>query len=303
MKTVAKLEEERLDGLGRTREDVERVLEMLGLSGIVFVEEIEKELMGVETAFQSFLILGIMARISHAENEKALKLFFPAVTNMKNYLPHPDLGGISPFEHQEKYPPGIYEMNFLSGLMWEYQSNLRQEKFDSPGFNIEEDFIRFQNEYLNRIPSDQSFSKNGKIQSYREIIIEERHGNNYPENDIEKMGAKIFTENTAEGVGFRCAEINDAYLSAIDELVEMQKKPTKRDEKSVKKLIKLFTKHEPYHKCGPEPHRFYLNFAIATFLADDIEKSFSLLDTALRHKPNYDLANEMKRRFTESLNT
>lgn len=297
MKTEATLEEKRLAGLGKTLKGVEKVLKMLGLDGIVSTKEIEKELTEAETAFQSLLVLGIMRRISYTDNQRALELFLPAVTNTKNYLPHPDLGGISPFEYREKYPPGMHEMNFLSGLTQEYQSKLTQEKSQKPDFNLEEDFTKFQNEFLNRIPVDQPFPEDGKMLSFREIIIEERRNNNHPENGIAIVGVKIFVENTAEGIGSRSAEIDDAYFSAMDELAEMQKEPQRRDNKRLEGIIKLFDAHEPYHRCGPESHRFYLNFAMAAFLADDTKKSFNLLDIALMHKPDYDLAHEMKRRF------
>lgn len=265
MKTKTELEEKRIEGLSTTCKDIERVLEMVGLDGIVLIKEIEKELTIVDTALQSLLVLGIMSRISHTENEEALKLFLPAVTNMKNYLPHPDLGGISPFEHQEKYPPGVYEMNFLGELMQEYQAGLTQEKFNKPDFNLEEDFTEFQNEFLSRIPADQPLGENGKLQSFRDIIIKERRNSNYPEDSIEKFGAKIFAENTAEGIGLRSAEIDDIFFSAMDELVKMQKKPKIIDEKRLQRIIKLFDTHEPYHRCGLESHKFYLNFAMAVF--------------------------------------
>ena len=279
------------------KQSIAKALERLGLTPFVSLEEIEKELIGVETAFQSRLLLGIIRRIMHRQDDAAAELFIPAVTEWKNYLPHKDLGGLTPHEHREKYPPGRYETQFLAGLMNEYQATLDLKKPDET-FDVESNFNAFQNEYFNRIPFEQPFTDGKKkFMTLREIIIEERHRNNYPSDSIKSIGAKLFAENTAEGMGECVAELDDVYMQTLNEFTAMQNNPRLRNRARICEIKKLFERDEPYHRCGPEPHSFYLNYAMAMFLNGDAKSALALLDTALEHKPDYTLARQMKERI------
>ncbi len=279
--------------VAEAKQSIAKALERVGLAPFVSLEEIEKELIEVETAFQSRLLLGILRRIMHREDDAAAELFIPAVTEWKNYLPHKDLGGLTPFEYRQKYPPGRYEMKFLSDLMNEYQATLNSKNADEP-LEIENDFEAFRKQYLERVPLEQPFSDGKGFITIREIIIEERRRNNHPADSIELIGMKLFAENIAEGLGWRIAEFDDTYMQVLDELSLMKNNERIRSPKRVRKIRKLFERDEPYHRCGPEPHSFYLNCAMVAFLDGDMKGTLALLDAALKHKSDYALARKMK---------
>jgi hypothetical protein len=166
---------------------------------------------------------------------------------------------------------------------------------DEP-FNIEADFEKFQEEYLNRIPLEQPFPKSdSSLMTIKEIIMEERRRNGLPEKYIDKIGIKIFVENIAEGVGWKMAEIEDRYINSLIELEKMKQNPRLRNKKRVHAIRKQFEKDEPYHRCGPAPHQFYLNYAAVVFLDDGpIDLVISLLDHSISLKPDYKPALQMK---------
>lgn len=289
-------------GIAEVKKDVAAALERLGLTSFVSLEEIERELRGVETMFQSLLLLGIMRRILDRKDNKAAELFIPAVTNWKNYLPHKALAGLTPYEYREKYPPGIYETRIIAVLLDEYQATLtaKTDRGSEPP-DIESDFAAFQTEYFNRVPLEQPFAgEKGKLLTLKEIIREERRRANHPPDKIDEIGAKLFAENTAEGLGNKAAELDDAYYNALNELVIMQREPRRRSRARVRQLRELFERHESYHRAGPAPHQFYLNYAMTVFLDEDTDGALTLLDAALKHKPDYALARQMKKRFSNS---
>lgn len=294
--------------LNEIKQDVSKALKLLDLQEEVSLNEIEKEISEVETSFQSLLILGILARIMHEENDKAAKLFIPAVTSWKNHLPREDLGGLTPAEHMEKYPPGPCESRFTAELMNEYQKRLEIDQktgkaeagLPDEEFDVESDFKEFKEEYLNRIPVDQPFANEGSsLMTIKEIIIEERRRNDRPVENIDKVGIKIFAENTAEGTGQKIAEIEDRYISALEELEEMRRNPELRDEDRVHAIRKQFEKEEPYHRCAPDPHQFYCNFASTVIIDEkggkEIDLAKSLLERALSYKPDYKIARQIKK--------
>jgi hypothetical protein len=201
----------------------------------------------------------------------------------------------------KKYPPGPHESVFISEMMNEYQTRLEaKSEADSShdSFDVESDFSKFQDEYLNRIPSEQVFADtNGHFMSIKEIIIEERRKAGRPEEMINKIGIKIFVENTAEGAGAKMAAIEDAYIGALEELKKMQQNPGRRNKTRVHNIRRQFEREEPYHRCGPAPHQFYSNYAAVVLLDDEeaIDFVVSLLDRSLAYKPDYDRALKMKR--------
>jgi len=281
--------------LKEIKQNISKTLEIIGLTKEVSLDEIEKELISVETAFQSLLLLGILRRIMYREDEKAMTLFLPAVTEWKNYLPHKDLNGMSPAEHMEKYPVGRHEAFFLRGLMEEYQNRLNNETENNLE-DLKADLDKFQKEYLDRVPIEQVFPESsGRLMTIKEIIIEERRQSDRPEKDIDKIGVKIFAENTAEGLGQKAAEIEDKYFSSLEELNAMQKNPRLRNKDRVSVIRQQFKEEEPYHRCGPSPHQFYLNYASVVLLDNGSEKFVkSLLDRCLSFKPDYEPAIKMK---------
>jgi hypothetical protein len=291
--------------LEKIKRNIREALGRIGLGREVSLDEIEKEILKVETPFRSLLILGILRRIMYFEDEKAMELFVPAITGWKNCLPHEDLDGLSPTEHLAKYPPGPYETRFIAELINEYQERLEidprtgRAKVGSPDepFDIEANFDKFQEEYLNRIPLEQPFAKaNGSFMTIKEIIMEERRRNGLPEKYIDKIGIKIFAENTAEGTGWKMAEIEDRYIDSLMELEKMKQNPRLRNKKRVHTIRKQFEKDEPYHRCGPAPHQFYLNYASVVFLDDGpVDLVISLLEHSLSLKPDYEPALKMKK--------
>lgn len=296
--------------LDEIRENVSRALERVGLERMISLDEIERELSSAETAFRSLLLLGILSRIMHNQDNAAAELFIPAATEWKNYLPHQDLRGLSPAEHIEKYPPGKYEIRFIAEMMKAYQARLEgleekaaeePTKNDSPeqAFDVESDFDKFQAEYLTRVPLEQLFGRGANgFMTVKEIITEERRNNGRPEDMIDKIGVKIFAENTAEGAGNKIAQIEDTYISAVEELAAMQANPKRRSSARIRALRHRLARDEPYHRCGPAPHQFYLNYAM-TVLLDEGDRGLvvSLLDRALAYQPDYALAVTMKRRL------
>ncbi len=285
--------------LNHAKEDVLKVLARLHLIDEVSLDEIHQELESVETAFESLMILGILRRIMAAEDDRASKLFIPAITHWKNCLPHRDLGGLSPLEHMQRYPPGKFERRFTEGLFDKFESVLDQKEL-SDDLNIEAEFEKFQNDYFNQKIFITEFGQ-GQPLTLKQIIIAERKQNGYPEDLLNSVGAKLFAENTAEGTGMRMAEIEDYYYEAINDLAQMQGNPRLRSRRRVKQLRILLEKQEPYHRLAPEAHRFYLNFAQLTFLDEDLPTSQKLLAKALRIEPDYGPAQEFKKRL-ESLN-
>jgi len=290
------LEQEK--ALSRVKKDIVLAIERLGLNQFVSLEEIEQELSQSKTAFQSLLILGIMRRILSKEDDETAKLFVPAITEWKNYLAHEDLGGLTPFEHREKYPSGEYEMRFIAELMEEYQARLQflgGKTQETEVFDVEKDFNSFQKEYLKRVPAEQQ-SEFGKFKNLKEIIIEERRRNGHLEKNIDKVGAQIFAENTAEGIGKRVAEIEDNYYTIVKELSVLQTEQSQDSEERIKEIDLFFKKFEPYFRCALEPHRFYLNYASVLLLGDKIEQCLEALNKALDYKPDYEQAQKMKAR-------
>lgn len=189
---------EPLAEIKQIKQDLTLVLKRLGLLSFVSLKEIEKELLSVEMAFQSRLLLGILRRIEQREDDVALKLFIPAITNWKNHMPQKDLGGLSPFEYEKKYPRGRYEIISIAGLMEEYQATLNLKNPDEK-FDIESDFNAFQKEYFDRVPIEQPFAgEKGRLMTVREIIIEERRRNNHPKDSLERIGIKLFAENATK---------------------------------------------------------------------------------------------------------
>lgn len=293
-------------GLDKIKKDIFYALELVGLDKEVALDEIEKEILKVNTAFQSLLILGILRRIMQSKDDKAAKLFIPAVTEWKNYMPHKELGGLSPAEAMEKYPPGPQESYFITAMMDEYQRRLEElgkdaSPEDSLDFDVESDFSDFQDGYLNRIPSQQAFtSVGGHLMTIKEIIMEERRRAGHPEEGIDKIGVKIFAENTAEGAGVKMAKIEDEYMMSLQELEEMRQKAKRRNKVRIRAIRKQFEKYEPYHRCGPAPHQFYLNYAAVVLLdggkneKETIKFVLSLLDRSLAYKPDYEYALKMK---------
>lgn len=298
--------------LDEIKQDVREALERLGLQDEVSLDEIEEEISKVETSFQSLLILGILKRIMHREDDRAAKLFIPAITAWKNHLPSQDLGGLTPAEYMKKYPPGPYESRFIAGLIKEYQKRLEidsetgRAEAGSPDeqFDVETDFKEFQDEYLNRIPAGQPFSKaDGSFMTIKEIIIEERRQNNRPQEDIDKIGVKIFAENTVEGTGQKIEEIEDRYINSLKELEKMRQNPQLRDEERVHAIRKQFEKEEPYHRCAPNPHQFYSNYASAVIIdekgGEEMDLAKSLLERSLSYKPDYKIARQIKKNLED----
>jgi hypothetical protein len=286
-------------GIDKIEQDILKVLRRIGLEESVSLEEIEKEISKVDTVFQSLLVLGMMRRIMHLDDREAMEIFLPAITELKNYLPHPELGGLSPKEIMEKYPSGPYELRFISELLQSYQKRLEIEP-DEP-FDIEADFEKFQEEFLNRTPLEQPFIEhNGKPMTVREIIIEERRRMGYPEELINKIGIKIFVENTPEGAGAKMAEIEDKYVEMLEELERMKENLRLRNRARAREIRKELEKYEPYYRCGPAPHQFYLNYASVVLLdGGHLDLVISLLDKSLSFKPDYKPALIIKRNLEE----
>jgi hypothetical protein len=282
------------------RANAAKALRRLGLTDFVTLDEIERELGRVKTAFKSLLILGIISRIMARDDDKALKLFMPAITEWKNYLPHPDLDGMSPFEYREKYPPGPYEARFLAELMQTYQERLEiLNRAQSDPADIEKDFAEFQNQYLTRVPSNQLQMTPGRYVSLKELIIEERRRNAYPEKDIDKIGIQLFVENTADGLGYQIAKLDNEFIDIVTELAKLHKQRQLPSRARLKKIRAFFERSEPFFSVGPEPHKFYLNFANVAVIENNFELAESLLDRALMHNPDYILARNMKTRLAE----
>ncbi|MFH1780416.1 MAG: hypothetical protein ABH841_00170 [Candidatus Nealsonbacteria bacterium] len=296
--------------LKKVKQNISAALERIGLKDKVSLNEIEKEVSQNETSFQSLLILGILYRIMHLGDNKVAELFIPSVTEWKNYLPHEELGGLSPEEAMKKYPPGPNESFFIAAMMHEYQTRLEllgkgASPEDSVKFDTESDFSKFQEDYLNRMPSDQIFEEvAGRLMTIKEIIVEERRKAARPEETIDKIGVKIFAENTAEGTGAKIAAIDDAYFSALEELKKIQKDHnySARQKDRIHEIRRQLERDEPFHRCGPAPHQFYANYAAVVFLdgKDPIDFVISLLDRSLNYKPDYDSALQMKRRLQEN---
>lgn len=294
--------------LGKIKQNIYIALKRVELEKEVSLDEIEKEILQADTAFQSLLILGILRRIMYREDEKAMEFFLPAATEWKNYLPHKELNGLSPDEMMKKYPSGPGEVRFIAELMQDYQRRLEinpqtgRAEAGSPDepFNVEADFEKFQKEYLNRVPLEQPFvgSESGFV-TIKEIIMEERRQNGRPEKDIDKIGIKIFAENTAEGTGMKIAEIEDKYANSLKEMEKMRQNPRLRNKIRIRNIRRQFEKEEPYHRCGPTPYQFYSNYAAVVFLDDEkaIDLVISFLDRSLAYKPDYQYALKMKRNF------
>jgi len=129
----------------------------------------------------------------------------------------------------------------------------------------------------------------------KEIIIEERRKNGRPEKDIDKIGLKIFAENTVEGAGGKMAEIEDRYISLLEELEGMRQNRRLRNRTRIQEIRKQFEEDEPYHRCGSSPHQFYSNYAAVVFLDEGpLDLVLSLLNRSLAFKPDYEPALKMK---------
>lgn len=284
--------------LKTVRAQVAEVLRRLELASFVSLDEIEKELRQAESAFKSLLLLGILRRIMVREDDKVAQLFIPAITEWKNYLPHGDLDGLSPFEYQEKYPPGPHETRFIARLLEEYQSKLESVKDNDQSFDLEKDFKHFQEEYLERIPLDE-YEMRGRPFTLKELIIEERRQRGWPVKNIYEIGAQIFAENTADGLGIKAAKIDDKYYQIVNRLAEAKKQRLVLKKKEMKEILAFFKKFESYYRSAPDPHRFYLNYAGVLLLGGDSEGAISALDRALLYDPNYEHARHMKAALAE----
>ncbi|PIT87502.1 MAG: hypothetical protein COU31_02565 [Candidatus Magasanikbacteria bacterium CG10_big_fil_rev_8_21_14_0_10_40_10] len=279
------------------KNNVALVLRRLRLSNFVPLEDVENELRRVETPFQSLLLLGILDRIASRNDEKTLRLYFSAITEWKNHLPHDDLDGMTPTEILEKYPPGPYEMDFIGGLMREYESRLNALKKSEHrlGFDINADFAQFQEAYLNRIPAAPYF-RGGMPRTMRALIVEERHRAGHPEKDIEKVGVQIFAENVGDGAVDKIDEIEAVYVDHLKELDAMKRAGGRPDQRRVRAIRKQFEHDEPFHRTAREPHRFYLNYAMLLLLDEEPKETvLHFISLSLLHKPDYEVARKVRR--------
>ena len=288
-----------MDELEKIKQDFFAALSRVGLGKEVSLDEIEQEISQTETAFQSLLLLGILRRIMQGQDDEAAQLFIPAVTAWKNYLPHKELGGLTPAQAMEQYPPGPQERFFISAMMQEYQARLEAANGSAEdAFDVEADFSQFQNEYLGRIPAEHALASGGnQVLSIKEIIVQERRAAGRLEESIDKIGVQVFAENVAENLGEKVAAIDDRYISALEELEQAQRNPEQRNKNRVRAIRKQFEQDEPYHRCGPAPHQFYCNYAAVVFL-DEAEQGdlvLSLLERSLALRPDYEYALAMKR--------
>jgi hypothetical protein len=134
----------------------------------------------------------------------------------------------------------------------------------------------------------------------KEIIIEERRRMDHPKELINKIGIKIFVENTPEGASAKMTEIKDKYVEMFEELERMRENPRLRSRARAREIRKELEKYEPYYRCDPVPHQFYLNYASIVLLdGGDLDLMISLLNKSLSFKPDYKPALIMKRNFEE----
>lgn len=288
-------------GEKEAEENIKKALERIGLAKEISISEIKKELSEIETPFQSLLLLGILKRIMAFGDKKAGELYIPAILTLINFVSRKDLGGMSPQEHLKKFPLGQREWNFVNQLIEEYNQRL-MEKQSIELAKIEEDFQKFQKEFLERIPSVQPFlNEKGKFQTIKEIIAEERKKNGWPKELSEKIGLKVFLENIPEFLGLKVAQIEDNYFQVMEELEEMKINPRLRNKSRIHQIKEILAFYEPYFRASDIAHQFYLNYAMVSLVnGEKLSRVLTLLDKSLSFDPTYELALEMKERLTKS---
>lgn len=282
--------------VAQVKKDITEALQILELDNFVSLKDIEREVALHETAFESLLLLGIMRRAMHWQSESAIILLLPGLTNWKNYLPHKELGGHTPFEHKELYPPGEHEAYLMHNLLEEYSESLQHKTHPADGFfDVEKDSAAFQESYFNSIPATQPFARPGDDpMSVRQIIIEERKRSNHPPETIDSVGIHIFAENTPEGLGWRMGEVEAQYMDAVEDLALLQDEPQEANTAAMVDIQKTFAEIEPYFRCAPEPHRFYCNYANALLLAGDTKASQQMIKRSLHYDPTYAPAKQLQ---------
>ncbi len=292
------LSEEDLD---KAKKSIEGLIRKVNLSAQISLKEIEQELKKTEKIYESYLFLGIMTRLlQENKDDLVIEVFLPSITAWKNFLPCDDLGGLSPVEYERKHPRGVSETLITAQLLMDYHKRLKVlDKQRREIIDAEKDFQKFQNDFLELIPLNQPFQDVEKILNNREIIVEERKRNGYPEDKIDKISIALFAENIASKIGNGIAELEDGYLSALEELSFMQERKKQRGIGKVKRIFKSFLRLEPFMKCTKDSFRFYKNFANAAFLCDFEEMALELLRKSLLINPNYKEAKQALESFKE----
>lgn len=275
------------DELEEKKEGAKFVLRELGLSDLVKSEEVEEALRETDQIYEHYLGLGVLMRCLIENRADLLEKWLVGLSAWKNLTPHDDLAGLSPIEHEERYPRGPEEKRIMAELIRNYQEKLAsygdQTKED---FDIAKDFQKFQEEFLSLVPSKQPFPKTNHLLAHREIIIEERKLKNFPKEKLEKIGIALGKDAIPELLGERAAEIYDSYYRYTKELEQMKGRPKKRDWQKVKEIYAYFLEIEPFMKCLPEPWRFYNNKGSVAFLLDLEKEALNSFELSLSLNPS-----------------
>lgn len=285
-----------------SKKAVRTIVSKLDLKDLISLKEVEEELGTVEQIHESPLLMGIVMRCMEDSKEGLIEDFIPAITAWKNFIPHEDLGGLSPFEYEQKYQRGENEVRIMTELMYSYQNRLgsiSKEKRES--LDIDKDFEKFQKEFLSLMPNVQPFTETGRALNNREIIIEERRRLGHPPEKLKEVHLKIFADNIAARIASETEQIEEDYISDIKQLSKMQENTTKIDIKGNFKKARIIFKNliyiEPYMKCLSDSHKFYLNFANVAFMCGLEDHALGLIKKSLSLKPDYNLAKESFRRI------
>jgi len=283
--------------LSAVKEGVSEVLRKFKLENLVSLEEIEQALETNEEFSSSLLLLGLLARCDDEKDDVTLNRLIPSLTHWKNLLPRADLGGLSPFEFMQKYPPGPMEQAIIGQLMLAYEDKLKARGENTSIDDLNKDFKKFQDNFLNLIPASQLSAGISKPLSHRGLIIEERKQRSVSKDKINDIGINLFASNIGAKITDAIEKIDDDYIASVQALGEMQKNEDFRNRKKIKKIFEKLKEAEPFMRCTKESYRFYCNFAQVVFLMGDVERALELLRRAIGINPKYELAQIMVKRI------
>ncbi|MDP2593060.1 MAG: hypothetical protein Q8P52_00200 [bacterium] len=287
--------------VGNIKTGMASILEKMSLHKTVSLGEVEDHISKHKRVYDSPLLLGILARAIETKKGELIEEIIPLCTHWKNFIPQDELGGLSPVQYERQYPRGENEVKLMEEMLETLSFGLEKEPPHKNPEALEKKLIEIQKKFLSLIPLNQPFSTNEKLLTNKEIIMEERRRNGHPNKSMARIGLTLFAEDVSFTIEDKLKQFDKTYEKAVNDLIDVQDKPTRLNFSKIESALKNFRSLEPYMKCRMDSFRFYLNYGNTAFLADDLELAISLYERAVSINPKYKEARETLDRIRKFL--
>jgi hypothetical protein len=280
--------------IAKIRNNALTLLGEVGLDRVVSAQEIEEELSGTEHLYDSPLLLGIITRCSENSESELLLRLIPLITDWKNYIPRPELGGLSPREYEQRHPRGPAEVWIINKLLQTYEIDLQSRLNIFKPADFAKDFATYQSNFFELIPAIQPFPEKSITLNHREIIVEERRQKGHPEDMIDKFGTIMFAHEPSENAQKIIRQIEALYANSADIIASMRPN-AKPSAKKLGKVLSDLASIEPFMKCMSFAPAYYGTFAGAALLLKEYSLAEDLLRQSLVINPHFRPARRMLR--------